>query len=1185
LFLSSLEILGFKSFARKTVFRFPAGITAIVGPNGCGKTNVVDAIRWVLGEQRAGVLRSERMENVIFNGSASAPPVGMAEVSITLQNTRNLLPIEFSEVKVTRRLFRSGESQYLLNDAPCRLKDIQNLFLDTGLAPDAYSVIELSMVEDIINGKADERRRILEEAAGVGKYKIRRRAALRKLEATEADLLRLNDLISEVERNVRSLQVQVRRAQRAQELRDELREKDLLLCGLRLHRLLSELAPLTEKLRKRVAERDRLQTRIELEESEIEQLRAELIDAETRLAEAQQVANQRSAHARALERRLLVLRERIRSTEESLARLARELTELEIRDKRIDQEKESTRQQIAQVHKRGAEIEHKLQRAEEERKRALRARDASRARLAQAEEGAREGEKHLAELEIEKQKLVAQLESLRRELERAQAELGQRTQEVAERRSRAETLHSQLQVAENRLRVLQKLRTELGQKDETTQTQLTAARKEEVRLAAELERARQHLASLERLLSTQEDRPEALRHLLNAPVFKGATVGLLADLVSVPEDLAEAIAAALGPVTHSLVVHSAEEAFEGIGLLRRDRKGTATFVPLKGRQDGSLQGRPNLTDHGVIGWADQWVKCETSIRPVVQAVLGRVLIVEDEEVARDLLHDGRLKGFTLVTRNGTVVRADGIVQGGHLGSSRQDIFDRRGKVETLRREVQRLEESYRHAQNRRSELEKEQEQLRPALAETERELGEVDREVGRLRLELEENERREREAAQIVQDREGRILELSQRVLHLEEELTEVKARQEELLSSLEERRQELERIRSAHEEKEKELQVSEGSYQQIRLERVRVATELENLRSQLERLERERNEVQELVKRRTQEQEELRKRLESTQAGIETAEQDLSKALERKEAAEAKVENAQRIYTERRNKIAQRQEKLRHLRNDLDQFAEEIHQLELKSSELRMRAENLKSRVSETWNTQLEPVDRDDLDLDALERDVQTLRSRLERMGPVNELAVEEFKQEKERLDFLTAQRDDLLQAKTNLLETIQQINRTARERFLETFETVRKNFTAVFQSFFEGGEADLRLTDPRDPLESEIEILARPRGKKVETLSLLSGGEKALTAISFLFAIYLVKPSPFCILDEVDAPLDDNNVENFVNALRKFSENTQFIIVTHNKLTMKAADALYGVTMQRDGVSKVVSVRFEEELVENAA
>lgn len=1183
MFLSSLEILGFKSFARKTTFRFPPGITAIVGPNGCGKTNVVDAIRWVLGEQRAGILRSERMENVIFNGSASAPPLGMAEVSITLQNTRNILPIEFSEVKVTRRLFRSGESQYLLNDAPCRLRDIQNLFLDTGLAPDAYSVIELAMIEEILNGRADERRRLLEEAAGVGKYKVRRKAAFHKLEATEADLLRLNDLIAEVERNVRGLQVQVRRAERAREIRDELRSKEMLLSGIRLHRLLRELGPLTDRLEQVRQEREKLHTRIQLEEAELEQLNLELAEAENRLAEAQHKANERAAHARSLEKHLLVLRERARSTEDSLTRLNRELTELEIRAQRISQEKQAAQQRLSQAEKRAAEIEQKLERAEKERRRALEVRDAAKAALAQAQAQVQEAEKQWTRLEIERGKLTAQLEALQRERDQRQQSLARLERELEEASGRLAPLSQQLQETENTHRHLQREVQQLRGRVEGAQSALARLRDTELNLATELERKKEQLASLERLLATQEDRPDALRYLLASELLQGRVVGPLTDQLGVPEDLARAIAAALGPALHGLVVRDLESALEAARELAEAKVGTAALVAL-----GKTPARdplPSLQGEGVLGWANELVRCPDELRGAVDALLGNVLVVEDEEVASRLLASFPRAGFGIVTRGGTMVRDQVLVQGGQLVSDPAALFDRQARYKELQREVQALLAEYEAVKGERQRRETETERFRSAHAEAEKQLADTDRLLHRLRLQAEEEGRRVQELDLNLRESSRILEELHRQIAQVESRLAEVGSERASLEALLQDRRAQYQQLQAQLNAREKELEICEGSYQQVRLEKIRATTELEGLKTQLERLDRERAEVQEISRRRQAEAAELQKRKEDTQSAIQAAEQDLSAVLEKKEAADRKVEVAQRAHTERRNRIAQRQDLLRHLKEDQDRLAEEAHQLELRIAELRMRVENLRSRTSETWHVELEPVDRDDVSEEDLEREVAELREKLERIGPVNALALEEYTQEKNRLDFLTRQRDDLLQAKANLVETIRQINHTARERFLETFETVRKNFSMVFQNFFGGGEADLRLTDPGDPLESEIEILARPRGKKIETLSLLSGGEKALTALSFLLAIYLVKPSPFCILDEVDAPLDDQNVENFVNALRKFAQTTQFIVVTHNKLTMKAADALYGVTMQRDGISKVVSVRFEEELVESAA
>ncbi len=1185
MFLSKLEILGFKSFARKTVFQFPKGITAIVGPNGCGKTNVVDAIRWVLGEQRAGALRSERMENVIFNGSSTAAPLGMAEVTITLENTRNLLPVEYSEVSVTRRLFRSGESQYLLNGTPCRLKDIQNLFMDTGLTPDAYSVIELPMIETILNGKAEERRRILEEAAGVGKYKARRKATFRKLEATEADLFRLDDIIAEVEKNVRSLQSQVRQAERHRELGAKLREKDLLLAGIRLQRILDQLSPLTEQLQRLQRQRERLQGQLELEEAEEESLRAELLEAENNLAELQRLANQRANEAQKLEERLLVLRERRRSAIASAERIQRELNELEVRARRLEEEREATRQRIRTLQKRVSEVEENLRQAEEKRALAFRRREQARKGYQDAEAAYRKLESSWNRLSLEIEKLQARHASLSEERQRLEKELQSLEQRSASKARELDSLSAALEAKREELISARARLEEATQVRASLQEKLEQLRAERAQAEAELSKVTERAQALRHLLQTHEDRPEAVRLLLTEDRLKDRIRGTVADFLSAPQNLASAVEAALGEAAHYLVCDLAGSALEGVAILKKRRGGTISFVALDLLRQLS-QKRPKIDASGVVAWASDVVTHDGWFAPVAQALLGHVLIVEDWDAAQRILENvGGSSPLVLVTRDGLVVHSSGILTGGSSGSSGQHLLNRRQILEELEKKAADLKKQIERLNAALASTEAAATEAVQQLAEAEKAVSELDRTVHRAQIDHEQakanlvdlDERRSRLTAKLE--------ELTTQAQALISQIQELEKERQGLKGQLEAAEKALSAARETADQAEEEAQISDGSYQQIRYETVRVRAELESLEKQLERLKQERLEVTESRKKRSLELAEARKQREQNEAAIRALETDLDGALERKENAEEKVEAAQRTYSERKNAVAQQQARIRSVREELEQVNERIHQLELEINELRLSADNLKQRTEEAWHVKLQPVDNAEIELEELESEVERLRTRLERMGPVNMLAIEEHAKEKERLDFLRSQREDLLQAKENLLETIGQINTTARERFLQTFEEVRKNFTMVFQSFFGGGEADLKLSNPNDPLESDVEIVARPRGKKVASLTLLSGGEKALVALSLLFAIYLVKPSPFCILDEVDAPMDDTNVDRFINALRKFSENTQFILVTHNKLTMRAADALYGVTMQRDGVSKVVSVKFEEVEVTEAA
>jgi len=1182
-YLQSLEIHGFKSFAKKTKFLFNDGISAIVGPNGCGKSNIVDAIRWVLGEQRAGVIRSERMENVIFNGSKSTRPLGMAEVSLTIQNTKNILPIEYSEVVVTRRLFRSLESQYLINNSPCRLKDIQDLFMDTGMGPDAYSIIELSMVETILNGRAEERRRILEEAAGVTKYKMRRKAAFRKLEATEADLVRVNDIISEIEKSVSSLQRQVQKAQRYQETKDSLHQKEIELATHEFSKIKNELAPLVEKLGKAQDTRVALTTRYDEQEAEIEGERANLLTIEKELSERQKALNELSLKIQKKEEEILVDRERRNALEASKTRLERDKEEINLRVKKNQQE-------ILEIKENLQQLFEKIQLAENDY-------TEKNADLKATELGIQEKNDQLKGFEHQRLHAVESLTDQKKEEERIKTQLENIQQRITAVNRELEENQLLEKIRQGKMADLAKKKSQNdlqlakindGHKSVEKNLQSLGEQKEKIKekildRKSRLQTLKERIDLLKKFIESYEDHPEGVQHLLLQGHLNGGCKGTLAENLNVQSYYRRAVETAIGEAAVSVIVEETNQALECIEILKADDKGAVTFLPLD-RFTKQLQQRSDLENidfkkfDGVIDWAYNLVECDIQYRLLVKALLNEYLIVQDLTTAKQYAEKYPDEKLNFITLNGEIVSTWGLIRGGANGTTESGIVGRKAFVEelgvNLQKDFSRLDEE----ENQRKKIEtdydlvfQKENELAKQISDLESSIIELQVELAQLTFESKkESETRERFLKEIEDQKSNQAA--------LESQFGNISPALNELVDNKSQYEAKLQVITKELEGLENRVRDSRAVTQDSRVTLVDLKGEERRLQDNIAKLYEIGKELQDTSVRIAE---------ELTSTAVEMTELEKRNAknkeiiveeLEKHHHLKAGVDDLEQKFSHAKESLEEKDKAVKKIRDEKEQGSETLHALELRISELKMQCEKIKDRIKEEYNVQIkeQPID-EEVDTEPLDEEIEKLKSKIDSMGPVNLLALKEFEKEKSRLEFLTTQRNDLIEAETNLTETITHINKTARQQFLQIFDQVKVNFEKVFADFFPSGKATLSLAPNQDALEADIVIEADPKGLRISALSLLSGGEKTLTAISLLFAIYLVKPSPFCILDEVDAPLDDANIGRYVGAIRNFSNNTQFIVVTHNKLTMQASDCLYGVTMEDEGISKVVSVNFQ--------
>lgn len=1185
--LKKLELVGFKSFVEKTPLVFHDGITCIVGPNGCGKSNVVDAIRWAMGEQSAKHLRGRLMEDVIFNGSQEFAPLGMAEVNLVFDNTDGRAPAEYAgfvEIQVTRRLFRTGESEYLLNRTPCRLKDITDLFLGTGLGTRAYSIVEQGQIDRIISAKPEERRLLIEEAAGMSKYRARRKEAESKIEATRQNLFRLRDIVAEVKRQMNSLQRQAKKAERFKQYRAELREMEL---NLAVRRAL-ELQAASRELLARVAEQeDREQEmagRIEFGEAELEARRSDLLDAERAWRQAQenlyqlQNALQRAEGQMELKRtRLQNLDQQIRRLESENVAAGEELSRQTAEQEELSRQRAAWQEELAQ---RQSEAEAAL--AEQ--------------RLLEAE--SRRREQGLEENQRRAAALSAELSGMEQSLAHAEQRVQELGQEMVTNAAECEQLKNQgegfRQLSFNFNENLYTMRKLLEAADQEWKVQLAGREQMRAELAAAEARFQEvqgaYTRTLSRLESLREMQAkfEGLESGVKAILAKreqlreqgqNGIYGILAEVIETEPEYVPAVEAVLGERLESVLVSTTQDGRRAVEYLQASAAGRGTFIPLALREDPVPSLPPALTAQGARPLLDL-VRVSEPYQAVARQLLGEAVLVPSLETAVDLWeHNGFHR--VLVTPDGSVLDPHGILSGGSretasLLSRRHEIQQLAAEVERQAAERDRLAQEVNALRQRLLEAEAELEVTRGRRHRQEMEVFNLERELKRTADEFNAVHRRLRELETERGRRQEQVQELLARTETLRRELAEKTQAREELLHEAEDRRQALSALRTQAEE-------ARARATQCQVAAAGLREKDEALAARLSRLQQSRAELAAGRERRGQELQALQAERDATTAALNEESAAQAQLFLQQQAAETEQKQARENYERLAAGLREQETVLKELAKERERLRQEISELKVKASELHLQDEHLRESVREKFFVELDQamaereaaVRAEGYDAAADQARAEELRDLLQRMGEVNLTAIEEFKELEERHSFLTNQEGDLIQALDSLEKTIAKINATYRKEFRQTFEAVNQKFQVVFPRLFHGGKAMLVLTDEANLIESGVDIVAQPPGKKPQNISLLSGGEKALTAVALIFSLFLINPSPFCLLDEVDAALDDVNIDRFNELVKELSSTSQFILITHNKRTMEMAQTLYGVTMEKMGVSKLVSVK----------
>ena len=1181
MYLKQLEILGFKSFAHKMNIDFVPGVTAVVGPNGSGKSNITDAIRWVLGEQSAKSLRGAKMEDIIFAGSDSKRPLNMAEVTLVLDNNDQYMSVDYSEISVTRRVFRSGESEFLLNGQKCRLKDIVDLFMDSGLGREAYSIISQGKIDDILNSKAEEKRKIFEEAAGVLKYKTRKISAEKKLDESQENLNRVEDILYELESQVEPLEAQ---ASIAKDYLDKKAQLESIEVALLAH----DIGVTHENW--------------EHQTKRVQELKERDIDQSGEISKQEAAQEKLQTHIQALDKSIEELQEALLTSSELLEKHEGEKKVLAERQKNAEENAEQIKQRIQTLEEKSANENQTLAELQAER-------DKLKVDLEQLKQDLQvkthrlnhfeaDIEQHLEQLKSDYFELLNQQASYRNELRylsEQQEQLEQKNQRVNQD---FEDIQSQSLEIENKRKSADESFKQVTQELEEKKAQYQVLVKEATDHQKRLESHRVNLQKMEQYINRAESRYDMLKEMEDdfAGFYGGVKTvlkardktlkgihGAVAELIRVNKTYEVAIETALGAAMQHIVVETEAHAREAIQFLKTRKAGRATFLPMaviKPRHvnEGDLA---TLRGHdSFVGAGSAVVTYDERYHTIVGHLLGHILIAKDLKGATEIAKRVSYR-YRVVTLDGDVVSPGGAMSGGSRKQTNTNILGRQREIEQLEKQLKEMkakkaehEETVKATQHAFQELREQAEALQKSIAVLEREQREKEAAINEINYDLRSiNER----LGLINRDQQGFSSEkekLVERIAVIEEELNILSTKQVDMNTEIE----------TITHQKKNQDETKALLQTEITELKVAVARQQEAFNSQDGR-----------VKRLSEQLNETTNDLNDAKETIRLLDQNLSgqkldqDSINRNIEAARQDKHALTIWiSERRNERLNLHESLQSGERELKELKrlhkgteEMLRKEEIALERLDVELDNLLNSLREEYELGYETAKEKyplELEVDEARKQVKLLKRAIEELGTVNLGAIEEYERVSTRFKFLTEQRDDLLQAKDTLLGVIEEMDDEVRVRFKETFEQVRDHFGEVFKALFGGGKANLVLTDPDDLLNSGVDILAQPPGKKLQHLSLLSGGERALTAIALLFAILKVRPVPFCVLDEVEAALDDANVDRYADFLKDFSHDTQFIVVTHRKGTMEKADVLYGVTMQESGVSKLVSVRLEE-------
>ncbi|OGL46115.1 MAG: chromosome segregation protein SMC [Candidatus Schekmanbacteria bacterium RBG_16_38_11] len=1204
--IEKFEAIGFKSFADKIEIDFQPGITAIVGPNGCGKSNISDAISWVLGEQSAKHLRGGKMEDVIFNGSETRKPLSMAEVTLTVSDDNggfNSLYKEFKEVMITRRLYRSGESEYFINRTQCRLKDIHELFLDTGIGAKTCSIIKQGEVSELLTSHPEQRRTLIEEAAGIEKFQLRKKETERKLEHTKDNLIRLDDIIFEVKKQVNSLVRQARKAKVYNKFKEKIREFEVKIAALSLKKLEGNYKPLEENFSRLQDERIEKSSKLAGSETRLEELRLDILNREENLKELQKAFYEKDKEISGIESRIEILEKEISHMDGIKAKACEGINILKCEMEEITRELEERQGQREEIEKTLAGKRNELEGKEKD-----------------FEDLKKDVSAKLEFIEAEKNKivdLITNVNTIRNTIQEGEIRIEDLNRRIKIEEEEKEKEKQELQEVENRISALveetSKVKEKFSRVSEEIKKTVSSLEEKETQfllLEKEIKEVSDYtilkvseFSSLKKILDNHEGFDRGVKSLLKERDEKSEScqwiLGTLSDFIETSPGYEVAIEAVLKDRLQNIIVESQDDALKALEFLKESQEGRSSFIPLKPRQtpsyvlpiaggSGSSEGEKEHENgshipagEGVVGKAIDFIKYPERYAGIINYLLSDVIIVENFKKGYELWRNNG-NGFSYASLSGDIITPAGIITGGAT-----DVLDH--GLLMKKREVKELEEEIKGLSAKREELEQKSGKLKEEISgERQRKeaLESELREIQVKQVHLEKDLEIKRETGKRVKERIEQIsFEIEGLLYEKEEFANEIKSYREKLTEQEEARKSaksDLTKLQESLGSLQDRLEKEREKLTELKVEVAREEEEEKRLNFQIESLKDSLDDLGERILHENQDITDADQKINEAHNTIGHMKTELEKrCLERDEIRDAltlRKADMEKISAELNNLEAD----IRLLRKDHEVLNQALSELGKQRTEISIEINSLNKSLSESYS--IKPEDAKEMiseeeNVNLLAEELQKFKSKTEKIGLVNLAAINEYETQKARLDFMETQKKDLLDSSEALKKTISKISKTSKERFIETFNLINEKFKEVFQLFFSGGQAELRLVDDEDILKAGVEIIAQPPGKKLQNVSLLSGGEKALTFISLLFAVFLIKPSPFCLLDEVDAPLDESNVLRLNNFIKKLSDKTQFLVITHANRTMETADVLYGITMEEPGVSKPVSVRFREE------
>lgn len=1167
--LKSLEIKGFKSFADKTTLNFDEGITGVIGPNGCGKSNIVDSIRWVIGEQKISQLRSENLESLVFNGSKSRSASGLAEVSLTFENTRNLLPTEFNTVTITRKYYKSGESEYRLNDVNCRLKDIHNLFLDTGVSTDSYAIIELGMVDDIIRDKENSRRRMLEQAAGISIYKTRKKEAKLKLDATELDLARIEDLLFEINNQLKTLEGQAKKAEKYFEIKKDYKEVSVELAKAALEGFNITYKDLNEQKEKATDSRIELEASIAAEEAEIEREKLAFIEKEKDLQEKQHAFNELNNIVRSKENDKSLAAQRLQHLKERESNLKEFLKKSEGQLNGINESIQFTQQQISDEEIKLDQLKNELDALKNNVEEKRKVFDEKRS----AVDELRRTHQTIQRNQFDAEKKVAVADTSIQNLQRTIAHLHE---EITQRKDQLLRLENEKQVKQKELEEKKTDLEQLQKHNDFTKEQIlqTQALVEELKneLAEEnrkLDSRKNEHDLLKSLIDKMEGYPESVKFLHNNNGWNH-TAPILSDIIYVKEEYRAAVENVLEPYLNYYVVQNLEEGLQAIHLLDENKKGKANFFLLDKLNQAETPHESSI--EGTIP-ALNVIEIDNKYQHLASYLLGNVFIAENEAALQNS------NGSVILEKHGKYVKDSYSLKGGSVGLFEGKKIGRAKNLEKLIKEIsvqqKKVDKLRAVISERTNEVISFNQQLKEnAINQTQQDINNYTNAVFAFQNKIENIQHANEVGAKRIDELEIQLSDKHSEIDVTGKELEKINTELEELANKMK-------LAEGDYFSAEEEYTSVNNKYNENNLLLARQQSRINGLHQELEFKNTQLSDLNLQIENSNRQLSESDKDITETSEALQQFEAAVASLLRNREDEEIKLSKADQEYYNLRNALSEKENELKVKQKNKEQVDQLMNEIKDKLNDLKLQLAGMKERLNVEFKVDLDVILDEErktkLSLEELQEKNDKMKKRLENIGEINPTAIEAYTEMKKRYEFILEQKNDLVTAKDSLNQTIQEVEATANQQFLDTFNKVRDNFQRVFKALFtEDDTADMILENADNLAETGIDIIAKPKGKRPTSITQLSGGEKTLTATALLFAIYLIKPAPFCILDEVDAPLDDANIGKFTQMVRQFSKESQFIIVTHNKMTMASVDVIYGVTMQEAGVSKLVPVDF---------